>query len=91
MLKTAEGLILLLNILCWIENNALLAFRFSDQSKINLIVIKNGIQHGYHATVYMLGCKPIHVLKLWFPLKLHDGGSGLRLNDGPDVKLKSDG
>ena len=30
---------------------------------------------------------PKHSLYLWFPLSLHDGGSGLRLNDGPDVNL----
>ena len=29
---------------------------------------KNGIQHGYHGAVCMLGCKANHSLKLWFPL-----------------------
>ena len=33
--------------------------------------------------------KPNHGLKLWFPLSLHDGGSGLRLIDAPDLKLSS--
>ena len=33
------------------------------------------------------GCKPNHNLKQWFPLQLHDGGSILRLIDGPDVEL----
>ena len=42
-------------------------------------------------TVYMSGCKPNHGLQLWFPLELHDGGTGLRLNDGPDVKFSSVG
>ena len=43
----------------------------------------------------MIGCmpgyEPNHGLYLWFPLQLHDGGSGLRLNDGPGVKLRSVG
>ena len=26
-------------------------------------------------------------LQLWFPLEFHNGGSGISLNDGPDVKL----
>ena len=34
MLKTAEGLILLLNILCLIENNSLLAFRLKVFSAV---------------------------------------------------------
>ena len=34
---------------------------------------------------------PIHGLYLWFPLKLHDGWSDFRLNDGPDVKVLSVG
>ena len=29
--------------------------------------------------------KPNHGLQLWFPLSLHDGGSGPRLYDGSDV------
>ena len=37
--------------------------------------------------VCMPGCKPNHGLYLWFPLTLHDGGSGFRLNDGSDEKL----
>ena len=37
-------------------------------------VIKSWMQLGYHATVCMPGCKPIHGLQLWFPLQLHDGG-----------------
>ena len=44
-----------------------------------------------HATVCMSGCKPNHGLYLWFPLLLYDGGSGLRLNDGADVKPSSMG
>ena len=38
-------------------------------------------------TICMPGCEPNHGRWLWFPLKLHDGVSGFRLNDGPDVKL----
>ena len=38
-------------------------------------------------TVCMPGFKPNHGLYLWFPLSLHDGGPGLRLYDGSDVKL----
>ena len=34
MLKTAEGLVLLLNILCLIENNALLALRLKVFSAV---------------------------------------------------------
>ena len=37
--------------------------------------------------VNKLTFKPDHGLQLWFPLLLHDGGSGLRLYDGSDVKL----
>ena len=33
------------------------------------------------------GFKPNHGVQLWFPLKLQDGGSGLRLCDGSDVNL----
>ena len=40
-----------------------------------------------HATVCMPSFKPNHGLLLMFPLLLHDGGSGLRLYDGSDVKL----
>ena len=36
----------------------------------------------------MPSCKPNHCWWLCFTLKLHDGGSGLRLNDGLFVKLK---
>ena len=62
---------------------------FSDQFKK---IIKRYIKVGYnlddcHATVCMPGDKPNHGLKIWFPLSLHDGGSGLRLYDGSDVKL----
>ena len=28
-----------------------------------------------------------HCLWLWFPLKLYNGGLGLRLNDNSDIKL----
>ena len=35
-------------------------------------------------TVCMPGCKP-NGLQLWF--SPNDGGSGLRLNDGPDVNF----
>ena len=41
----------------------------------------------YHATVCPSGCKPNPGVKLWFPLKLYDGGLGLILNDVPGVKL----
>ena len=51
--------------------------------KRELNVIKSGIKHGYRVTV----CTPVHSLKQWFPLSLHGGESGLRLIDGPDVKL----
>ena len=34
----------------------------------------------------MPGNKPIHSLQLWFPLLLHDGGSGIKLNDDTDLK-----
>ena len=35
----------------------------------------------------MTVCMPSHGFKLWFLFYLHGGGSGLRLNDGPEVKL----
>ena len=37
----------------------------------------------------MPGGKPNHILKLWFPIQLHDGGSGLGHNDGLYVKYTS--
>ena len=36
-------------------------------------------------TVCMPGCKPNNGLQLWF--SPYDGGSGLRLNDDPDVNF----
>ena len=42
-------------------------------------------------TVCMPGLYPNTVSSYCFPLKLHDGGLGLRFNDGSDVKLKSVG
>ena len=64
------------------------------QCMIILIVVIPGhtlfaIKHGYYATVCMPGFKPNHCFVASVPLKLHNGGSGLRLNDDPDLKLSS--
>ena len=34
----------------------------------------------------MLGCQPNHGWQLFFPLKLHTGGSDFRLYDGLELK-----
>ena len=39
----------------------------------------------------MPGYKLNHCLQLCFPLFLHDGGPGFRLDDGPGLKLSSVG
>ena len=60
----------------------------SDQFKK---IIQRYIKVGYNLNVMQSVCmpdfKPNHGLKLWFPLLLHNGRSGLRLFDSSDVKL----
>ena len=52
---------------------------------------KSEIQHNIDTTRQSacLVVNPITVYSynIWLPLYLHDGGSGLGLNDSPDVKL----
>ena len=38
----------------------------------------------------MSGRKPNQRLYLWLPLYIHDGGSGYKLTDGPNVKMVHD-
>ena len=42
---------------------------------------KMHLMFNYALTVWLTGYEPYYVLKLWDPLKLYDGGLGLRLNN----------
>ena len=50
-------------------------------------VVRLGVRRGCRAAVCVSGCGPGRSWWLWFTLHLHDGGSGLRLGDGPGLKL----
>ena len=61
-----------------------IAFSNTLCTPLNTTMYHDDSSYWQRLQVCMPGCKNHG---LWFPLTLHDGGSGLRLNDIPDIKL----